>query len=66
MCENLRRELAGDTVFFITHRLTTIRSADVIMLMENGLLQETGTHQQLLAKRGLYYALYRQQDPSIS
>ena len=66
VCENLRRELAGDTVFFITHRLATIRSADVIMLMENGLLQETGTHQQLLAKRGLYYALYRQQDPSIS
>ena len=66
VCENLRRELAGDTVFFITHRLATIRSADVIMLMENGLLQEVGTHQQLLAKRGLYYALYRQQDPSIA
>ena len=66
VCENLRRELAGDTVFFITHRLATIRSADVIMLMENGLLQEVGTHQQLLAKRGLYYALYRQQDPSMA
>ena len=51
VCENLRRELAGDTVFFITHRLATIRSADSIMLMENGLLQEVGTHQQLLAVR---------------
>ena len=66
VCENLRRELAGDTVFFITHRLATIRSADSIMLMENGLLQEVGTHQQLLARKGLYYALYRQQDASIN
>ena len=66
VCENLRRELAGDTVFFITHRLSTIRSADSIMLMENGLLQEVGTHQQLLARRGLYYALYRQQDASVN
>ena len=66
VCENLRRELSGDTVFFITHRLATIRSADVIMLMENGLLQEIGNHQQLLARRGLYYALYRQQDSSVN
>ena len=65
VCENLRRELSGDTVFFITHRLSTIRSADSIMLMENGLLQEVGTHQQLLARKGLYYALYRQQDASV-
>ena len=36
------------------------------MLMENGLLQEVGTHQQLLARKGLYYALYRQQDASIN
>ena len=66
VCENLRRELSGDTVFFITHRLATIRSADKIMMMENGLLQEIGTHQQLLARKGLYYALYRQQDASIN
>jgi ATP-binding cassette subfamily B protein len=66
VCENLRRELSGDTVFFITHRLSTIRSADSILLMENGLLQEVGTHQQLLARKGLYYALYRQQDASVN
>lgn len=66
LCENLRRELSRDTVFFITHRLATIRSADSIMLLENGLLQEVGTHQQLLARKGLYYALYRQQDASIA
>lgn len=65
VCENLRRELRGDTVFFITHRLGTIRNADLILLMDNGLLQEAGTHSQLLSRRGLYYALYRQQDASI-
>ena len=64
VCENLRRELSGDTVFFITHRLGTIRSADVIIMMENGLMQEIGNHQQLLDRRGLYYALYRQQEAS--
>jgi len=66
VCENLRRELVGDTVFFITHRLATIRSADSIMLMENGLLQEIGSHQQLIDRKGLYYALYRQQDASVN
>ncbi len=66
VCENLRRELKGDTVFFITHRLGTIRNADNILLMDSGLLQEAGTHQELLQKRGLYYALYRQQDASLN
>jgi ATP-binding cassette subfamily B protein len=66
VCENLKRELRGDTVFFITHRLATIRNSDVILLMENGLLQEAGTHTELLQKRGLYYALYRQQDAAVN
>ena len=66
LCENLKRELRGDTVFFITHRLATIRNSDVILLMENGLLQEAGTHNELLQKRGLYYALYRQQDAAVN
>ena len=42
---------------FITHRLATIRSADSIMLMENGLLQEVGTHQQLLSRGSLLRSL---------
>jgi ATP-binding cassette subfamily B protein len=66
VCENLKRELRGDTVFFITHRLATIRNSDLILLMENGLLQEAGTHNELLQKRGLYYALYRQQDAAVN
>ena len=64
VCENLRRELSGDTVFFITQRLATIRSADSLMLMENGLLQEL-VHINNFSP-WVYYALYRQQDASIN
>lgn len=66
VCENLRRELSGDTVFFITHRLGTIRNADSIILMDSGLLQEIGDHKSLMQKRGFYFALYRQQDASFN
>ena len=52
-------ELAkGRTTFTIAHRLTTIRNADVIwVLTENG-IEETGTHDELMAKKGIYYGLY--------
>ena len=66
VCENLRRELSGDTVFFITHRLATIRSADSIMLMEGGLFTGSWHASTALARKGLYYALYRQQDASTN
>ena len=52
------------TVFFITHRLSTIRKADVILMMHQGAIVETGTHDQLMALQGRYYALYRQQEAS--
>ncbi|MCP9816008.1 peptidase domain-containing ABC transporter [Synechococcus sp. GreenBA-s] len=62
VCENLRSTLKDCTVFFITHRLSTIRSADLIVMMDRGAIVETGTHQQLMDQRGRYYALYRQQE----
>jgi ATP-binding cassette subfamily B protein len=49
-------------VFFITHRLSTISRADRIVMMHQGAVVETGTHQELMALRGRYYALYRQQE----
>jgi ATP-binding cassette subfamily B protein len=52
------------TVFFITHRLTTIRRADRIVMLHQGAIVETGTHEELMALRGRYYALYRQQEAS--
>jgi ATP-binding cassette subfamily B protein len=49
------------TSFVIAHRLSTIRGADVILVMENGQIVEQGTHDQLLAARGAYHALYHAQ-----
>lgn len=52
---------AGRTSFVIAHRLSTIRDADVILYMQDGDIRETGTHEQLLAKNGLYAKLYNSQ-----
>jgi ATP-binding cassette subfamily B protein len=49
------------TSFVIAHRLSTIRDADVILVMENGAIVENGSHAQLLALHGRYYALYNSQ-----
>ncbi len=64
VCDNLRDEMTDCTVFFITHRLTTIRRADMIVMMHQGAIVETGTHDELMALKGRYYALYRQQEAS--
>jgi subfamily B ATP-binding cassette protein HlyB/CyaB len=62
VCENLKKSLAGCTVFFITHRLSTIRNADLIVMMDKGAVVEQGTHAELMDLRGRYFALYRQQE----
>jgi ATP-binding cassette subfamily B protein len=51
----------GRTTFVIAHRLSTIRNADVILMMEHGRIVERGTHQELLAAKGHYSALYHSQ-----
>jgi ATP-binding cassette subfamily B protein len=62
VCENLLDNLEHCTVFFITHRLSTIRRADMIVMMHQGAVVETGTHDELIERKGRYYALYRQQE----
>jgi ATP-binding cassette subfamily B protein len=59
---NIQRRYRGKTIFFATHRLSTVKLADQIFYMENGILKETGTHQELMEKKGLYYALSLQQE----
>jgi len=62
LCINLLEAFRGRTVFFITHRLATVRPADVIVLMDKGAIMEMGSHQQLIDQQGWYYALYRSQN----
>lgn len=56
--EGCNRLMQGRTVFIIAHRLSTVRSADVIMVLEHGKIIERGNHSQLIAQKGKYYQLY--------
>jgi len=59
--DNLGRLMAGRTTIVIAHRLSTIREADTIVVLEKGMVAETGNHDQLMTQRGLYFYLSSQQ-----
>ncbi|CAN5450166.1 hypothetical protein BH20VER3_BH20VER3_18650 [soil metagenome] len=59
--DNLGRLSAGRTTIVIAHRLSTIREADTIVVLEKGMVAETGNHDQLMEQRGLYFYLSSQQ-----
>jgi len=65
VCHNLLAGFRDRTVFFITHRLGTIKRADVIILMDSGTVAEMGTHEELMALKGRYYCLYQQQESKV-
>ena len=58
---NLRRHAKGRTMLMITHRLSTLTKADQIVMMHEGRIDSVGTHDELMAKSGRYFALYQQQ-----
>ena len=62
---NLKEALKGRTVFFITHRLGTIKNADTIVMMDSGSIVERGTHEELMALKGRYCYLYQQQESTV-
>jgi len=57
----IEKLLIGRTAIVIAHRLSTIQNADKIIVLHKGEIRETGNHQQLLAKKGIYYKLYQLQ-----
>ena len=65
VCNNLINALNENTVFFITHRLATVKNANLILVMHEGKLDEIGTHNELIKKRGRYFALESQQGISL-
>ncbi|NTV26383.1 MAG: ABC transporter ATP-binding protein [Chlorobiaceae bacterium] len=64
--EATNRLMKHRTSIIIAHRLSTIQHADRIIVLHKGTIRETGTHQELLARRGLYYKLYLLQHPERS
>ena len=65
VCLNLFEAFRGRTVFFITHRLSTVRPADFIVLMDQGVVMETGEHNGLMQRQGWYYALVQSQAQEV-
>jgi ATP-binding cassette subfamily B protein len=63
---NLKTILQGRTSVIIAHRLSTVRNADLILVLDQGILVESGTHDELIAKKGHYYYLNQQQLAQVS
>jgi ATP-binding cassette subfamily B multidrug efflux pump len=58
---NLGRNMQGKTSIIIAHRISTIKNADKILVMDNGEITEQGNHNYLMARKGTYFELYEKQ-----
>ncbi len=56
--DGMDKLMEGRTVFVIAHRLSTVRNSDMIIVLDHGSIKESGTHEELLEKKGIYYQLY--------
>ena len=59
--EHLQAFYKGKTVVIVAHRLSTVRNADKIVVLDKGRIAEEGTHKELTERRGLYYQLVKNQ-----
>jgi ATP-binding cassette, subfamily B, bacterial len=59
--ENLRNIAQNRTVFLVAHRFAPLKQADLIVVMEKGIVAEQGTHAELVKAKGIYAALYQRQ-----
>ena len=59
--KQLKQFMMGRTTLLISHRISTVREADLIVYLRAGEIVEQGSHDQLLARRGVYYQLYQRQ-----
>jgi ATP-binding cassette subfamily B protein len=63
--KNLQKVSAHRTVFLIAHRFAPLKYADLILVLEKGVIDERGTHSELLQRKGLYWSLYQRQQANI-
>jgi len=63
--QNLQNISGGRTIFMIAHRFAPLKNADLILVLEKGVLVEKGTHAELLRSKGLYWSLYQRQQASV-
>jgi len=63
--EALDTLVKGRTTIAIAHRLSTLRNADVLVVMDKGVVAETGTHEELMARKGLYYEMVKRHDEAL-
>jgi len=60
--QSLAKMMSLSTMIIVAHRLSTIQHSDRIIVMQKGEIKESGTHQDLLKQKGMYYQLYQLQD----